>query len=254
MSFQEDKNQLIEYITQGMRYSENEQELEEFFEFLDELEAKALMETQYYALVADAYATVVHNPKKAKEAFLKVYDPKNKKDVKKLLDYDRWKGRPVVRPSKRVVKALPQFKYAAAEVLKNKFIKPKGSVCSVCGKKSVPLYIGNAYTASGELTCFADRSDQFCAACIKDGAAAKAFDIRFNSPILEELTAYDADQINELAYRTPECSSVFERCDEDVWPTCCGDFCRYVKYDSGEERFYFQCTRCGREIVWGRED
>ena len=41
MSFQEDKNQLIEYITQGMRYSENEQELEEFFEFLDRLEAKA---------------------------------------------------------------------------------------------------------------------------------------------------------------------------------------------------------------------
>lgn len=33
MSFQEDKNQLIEYITQGMRYSENEQELEEFSSF-----------------------------------------------------------------------------------------------------------------------------------------------------------------------------------------------------------------------------
>ena len=59
MSFQEDKNQLIEYITQGMRYSENEQELEEFFEFLDRLEAKALMETQYYALVAEDRKSVV---------------------------------------------------------------------------------------------------------------------------------------------------------------------------------------------------
>ncbi len=35
MSFQEDKNQLIQYIAQGIRYSENDQELEGFFVFLD---------------------------------------------------------------------------------------------------------------------------------------------------------------------------------------------------------------------------
>lgn len=101
---------------------------------------------------------------------------------------------------------------------------------------------------------YADRQDRFCANCIKDGSAAQTLGIRFNSPILEELTVYDADQINELMYRTPGCSSAFELCDEEAWPGCCGDFCRYIKYDSGEDRFYFQCIHCGREIVWGRKD
>lgn len=253
MSFQEDKNQLIEYITQGIQYSENEQELEEFFEFLDRLEEKALTETQYYALVADAYTAVVRNPKKAKEAFSKVYDPKNKKDVKKLLDYDRWKGSPLVRPGKRA-KSLPKFKYVDKSVLKNKFTVQKGSACILCNRELVSFYIGSAYTSSDEMVQYADRQDRFCANCIKDGSAARTLVIRFNSPILEELTAYDTDQINDLVYRTPECSSAFELCDEEAWPGCCGDFCRYIKYDSGEDRFYFQCIHCGREIVWGRKD
>lgn len=252
MSFQEDKNQLIEYMAQGVKYSENEQELEEFFIFLDRLEEKASTETQYYALVADAYASIVGNPKKAKEAFLKVYDPKNKKDVKKLLDYDTWKGRPIVRPDKRA-KTLPKFKYVDKSVLKNKFTTQKGSACSICNKEFVALYAGNAYISSDEMIEYASRQDKFCVNCIKDGTAARTLGICFNSPILEELTAYDTDKIDELVYRTPECSSAFELCDEDVWPGCCGDFCRYMKQDSGEERFYFQCIHCGREIVWAME-
>lgn len=247
MSFQEDKNQLIQYIAQGIRYSENDQELEGFFVFLDEILEKARSETQYYALVADAYA-VVGDPKKAKEAFLKVYDPKNRKDVKKLLDYDCWKGRTVVRPSKRA-RSLPKFKYVDKDVLSDKFSVQEGSACSICKKESVPLYVGNAYISSNKLINCADRQDRFCANCIKDGAAARTLGIKFNPPILEELTAYGTDQINELVYRTPGCGSAFELCDEDVWPGCCGDFCRYVKEDSGEERFYFQCTHCGREII-----
>lgn len=252
MSFQEDKNQLIEYITQGVYRSENDQELEEFFVFLDHLEEKALEDTQYYRLVADAY-TQIRNPKKAKEAFSKVYDPKNRKDVKKLLDYDTWKGKPVVRPSRRVRK-LPSFKYVSEDALKNKFIRPKECVCSVCKKKSVPLYIGSAYRSPDAMIHFADRQDKFCAGCIKDGTAAKAFDVKFNSPLLEECTAYAKEQLDELVYMTPECSSAFEYCDEDIWPGCCGDFCCYVRQESDEERFHFQCIHCGREIVWSMED
>lgn len=252
MSFQEDKNQLIEYITQCVGESKNDQELESFFEFIDKLEEKANTEPQYFYLVADAYMQV-GNPKKAKAAFSKIYNPKNKKEVKKLLNYDQEKTRRVVRPSQRVT-ALPKFKYVAKSVLKNKFIASKGCVCSICKKESVPLYIGQAYKSSDEIISFADRQDKFCANCIKDGAAAKALDFKFNSPLLEECTAYAKEQIDELLYSTPECSSAFELCDEDIWPVCCGDFCRYVKQDRDEERYHFQCIHCGRKIVWSMLD
>lgn len=255
MAFQDDKKTMIGYMNmtrQELFGLGNEQELEKFFMFIDELEQKAEEEPQYFSLLADAYMQLGNNVK-AKEAFAKVYNPKNKKDLRKLMSYDGIKSRPVIRPSKRA-KEIPQFKYVDKQMLSNQFIVSEECACSICKKKPAALYVGAAYTDSDEEISFLNRADKFCADCIHNGAAAAELDIKFNLPLLEEHTAIDIEKRNELLYRTPECSTAFDF-DEDIWPSCCGDYCRYVGLDDEyEENFHFQCIQCGKKLVWTRMD
>ena len=207
MSFQEDRDILIQYLSK--HDFENEQEWEEFFQFIDELEEKASEEAQYFSLLADAYMSVGYNLK-AKEAFLKIANPKNKKDRKKLISFESMKASPVVRPKNRA-KNLPSFRYVAKETLKNKFFVSEECTCAICKKNAAALYVGKAYNSFSEKITY-----------IKE----------------------------EVVYRTPECNSEFDF-NEDIWPGCCGDFCRYTGLENEyEERFHFQCLHCGKEIVW----
>lgn len=249
MAFQEDKNILIEYMENRRIFdSDDERELENFFIFIDELEEKSKSEPQYFSLLAEAYMKV-GNVLKAKEAFSKIYNPKNKKDLKKLATYDMTWAAPIVRPSKRA-RSLPPFRYVDKRMLKNKFIVSNECSCSICKKESAPLYIGIAYRKNSDKIDFMKQDDKFCADCISDGTAAAELEIKFNSPLLEECIAINFEKVNELLYKTPNCSDEFDF-DEDIWPFCCGDFCRYTRFENKyEEKFYFQCNDCKKTVVW----
>lgn len=249
MAFQEDKNILIEYMeNQKIFDSDDERELENFFNFIDELEEKSKSEPQYFSLLAEAYMKV-GNVLKAKEAFSKIYHLKNKKDLKKLVSYDTAKVSPIVRPSERA-KNLPPFRYVDKRMLKNKFIVSNECSCSICRKQSAALYIGMAYIENSDKINFMKQEDKFCADCISNGTAAAELGLKFNSPALEECIAIDSEKLNELLYKTPECSDEFDF-DEDIWPLCCGDFCRYTGFENEyEEKFYFQCIHCKKTVVW----
>lgn len=248
MAFQEDKTKLIAYIVPSIRRSENEQELEEFFCWIDSLEEKAVEDAQYYRILADAYMEA-GDAVKAKEAFSKIYNPKNKKDMKKFVSYDSVGVKPVIRPSRRA-KELPQFRYVDSRMLKNKFQLSEECACCICKGKTAALYVGTAYSEDSDEISFMHREDKFCADCIQSGAAAEELNLQFNNPLLKDCTAYDSEKINELLYQTPECSAEFDFY-EDIWPGCCGDFCRYVGYeDEYEEKHHFQCIHCGKKIVW----
>lgn len=245
MSFQEDRDILIQYLSK--HDFENEQEWEEFFQFIDELEEKASEEAQYFSLLADAYMSVGYNLK-AKEAFLKIANPKNKKDRKKLISFESMKASPVVRPKNRA-KNLPSFRYVAKETLKNKFFVSEECTCAICKKNAAALYVGKAYNSFSEKITYINQEEKFCADCLCNGSAAAEFHIRFN-PLVEMCTAIASEKAEEVVYRTPECNSEFDF-NEDIWPSCCGDFCRYTGLENEyEERFHFQCLHCGKEIVW----
>lgn len=102
------KEQLIKYIKSGISHCEDEEKIEEFYCFIDEIEKLAESDNRLYEIAADCY-TQMGNPKKAKESFLKYYDPKNKKQVKKLLDYDRVRSRIITRPSRRADRLPPDL-------------------------------------------------------------------------------------------------------------------------------------------------
>ena len=250
MSFSEDKNKMVEYMQKGeLKDWEDEQELEEFFCFIDRLEENVKEDSSYFSVLAEAYLKA-GNPLKAKEAFSKVCNPKNKKDLKKLSSFASLPVQPVVRPAQRA-KVLPGFLYVDGNLLKNKFVQKEDSICCICKKKSVALYVGMAYTDTSEKIDYLNHENKFCADCIKDGNAAAELGLKFNDPeFIEEITIVDADKKSELLNRTPECSSAFDF-DEDIWPCCCGDFCRYINHDNKfEEKFTFKCLHCGKEIVW----
>lgn len=70
--------------------------------------------------------------------------------------------------------------------------------------------------------------------------------ICFNSPLIRMLTVMDKEKIDALTKNTPTCSNEFEIFNEDVWETCCDDFCCYKK--KVDEVFHFQCIHCGKKI------
>lgn len=247
MEYKEYKDKLIKYINSGLSYPEDksDEEIEEFFEFIDELEAKAETDKRYFELVSDAWA-LMKDYKKAYEAFDKFHDPTNSKHLKKLYSYDKLKSRPVIRPSKRV-KKLPAFQYVDKKVLSDMFISSRTKACCICGGKKTALYAGIAYdNKDGKEILFADKDEKFCADCIKDGKAADQLDICFNSPLIRTLTAMDKEKIDVLTKNTPTCSIEFEIFNEDIWITCCDDFCCYKK--KVDDIFHFQCIHCGKKI------
>ncbi len=242
------KETVTAFLKQGIGSLEDENKLEEFFQLVAQLEQKAADDPQYYALLTDAYLAVGYT-QKAKDAFSKIYNPKNKKDIKKMLNIEHTKSKPIVQPSKRA-KSLPQFRYVNSQILKNHFIESDENQCSICAKTAVPLYIGRAYSETEDEILLLNQKEQFCAACLYSGAAADKTGLAFNSPYLEQCSAAAEDFIRELEYRTPECTSLFDD-NEEIWQICCGDFCRLERIDStAEEKFYFQCLHCKKEIVW----
>ena len=94
------KETVTAFLKQGIGSLEDEIKLEEFFQLVAQLEQKAADDPQYYALLTDAYLAVGYT-QKAKDAFSKIYNPKNKKDIKKMLNIKHTKGKPIVQPSKR---------------------------------------------------------------------------------------------------------------------------------------------------------
>ncbi len=247
MEYKEYKSKLIAYINSGLRYPEDksDEEIEEFFGFIDELEAKAERDKKYYELVSDAYV-LMRDYKKAHEAFYKFHDPTNPKHLKKLYSYEGLRWRPITRPSKRV-KKLPAFQYVDKKVQGDIFISSKTKACCICGGKRTALYTGVAYgNEDGKVICFADEDEKFCADCIKDGKAAEQLNMCFNSPLTRMLTAMDKGKIDVLTKNTPTCSNEFEIFNEEVWETCCDDFCCYKK--KVDDVFHFQCIHCGKKI------
>lgn len=249
MSFSEDKTRMTEYMKERpLDEWEDEAAVEEFFCFLDRIAEQAKEDSSYCAILSDAYLKA-GDPLKAKEAFARVYNPKNKKDIKKLMSFDSWKANPVTRPSEKAGE-LPDFTYVSGKLLKNKFVRKKDGVCCICNKSQTALYVGAAFTDTSEKINFLNTEDQFCADCIRNGAAAEKLGITFNDPYLQDITVVDDDKKDELLRKTPECSLAFDF-DEDMWPCCCGDFCRYEEYDGTyEETFTFRCRHCGKETVW----
>lgn len=161
---------MIQFIKNGISYSEDDSKIEEFYEFIDKLEELAQSEPKYYELVADCYMQM-WDAKKAKAAFAKIYDKKNKKHIKKLYDYDRIECRPITRPSKRA-KKLPRFQYADKKVIYDMFIKSCNDRCMICGKKNPVQYFGIAYRNIEDLSeveeiCYANEKDKFCAECLQ---------------------------------------------------------------------------------------
>lgn len=252
MSFIEDRKKLLEYITDNEIFdADREGELEDFFEFIDRLEEKAVSETQYYSLIADAYMKVGHISK-AKDAFKKNYNSKNKKDIKKLMNFESVSVKPIIRPTKRAVK-LPHFKYVENKMLKNKFIISKDCPCSICKRNDIALYVGMAYISDSREISFMNQEEKFCVCCLSDGTAAKELELKFNSPMLEDCVNIEIKKREELLYRTPECSDDFDF-NEYIWPDCCGDFCCYIGINNTyEDTYYFRCNHCGKEITWIRE-
>lgn len=244
-AFEEDKKRVLDYIQGGIYHSRCEEELEAFFTLIDELEEKAQAEPEYFSLICDCYVQM-QDMRRAREAFLKIYDSGSKKDLKKLYDLEHKRHRPVTRPSRRV-KKIQKFRYADKKVLSPLFIVAGGTPCSICGSTSAALYAGPAYGAYMEELSFADFPDKFCAKCISDGSAAKSYHLTFQHPFLEKLRKISPDKREELLCRTPGCGQAFDH-NENIWPVCCGDFCRYVCQK--EDEFHFQCLSCGGKLVW----
>lgn len=249
MDYERYHEEMVEFISGGISYSTDNREIESFYEFIDKLEELAQSEPKYYGLLADCYWEM-RDVKKAKTAFKKVYNPKNKKHLKKLYEYDTIILQPIVRPSKRA-ENLPEFRYANKEVISNLFEKADNESCMICGKKSSVQYCGMAYRNIKDLPeeeiYYAYEKERFCVECLANGTAAEKFHIAFNHPILQNYLKIDEDKREELLYRTPSCSVEFEKTNEDMWPIHCGDFCCYIKkYDY---KFYFQCLHCGKIIV-----
>ncbi len=232
-----------EYMKSGLysaiAYQEDDELLEHFFEYIDMLEEKATQDVTYYMLLSDCYEQL-GDLKSAIEAFNHYFDPNDKKHLKRMYELQHLKMKKVTRPSKRSAN-IPMFKYVSKKICKEMF--EVGESCSICEKRKVPLYIGMAYETEENLISFAERSDRFCAKCIKEGRAAENKRIAFNSPYILGNKRMKK-QATELVYRTPgvdseECINKF--C-EDGWMICCDDFC--VLDRSKDGNYFFKCKKC----------
>lgn len=231
-------------------YSLDDNKIEECYALIDELEKAAQTDTRFYELVSDAY-TMVLDYKKASAAFMKFYNPSDKKHIKKLYNLNNTICCPVTRPSGRA-ENLPSFKYTSKEAVKNLFIKNHPGKCCICGNKSDAFYIGMAFTKPDrKKICFAGEEEIFCATCLENGSAASKLNISFNSSDINGLSLIGSNKRDMLMDMTPSCSYLFENFYEDIWPSCCNDFCRYEKKE--DDTFHFKCIHCKKEIIINEE-
>lgn len=229
-------------------YGDNDELLEQFFDFIDILEVKAKEDKEYYFILSDCYQQIF-NMNKAMDCFLQVYDPTNKKHCKKLFNYCRFKSKNIKRPSQRGI-VLPRYKYVSKAIASNCFTIDHSRSCSLCGNKYKALYVGDAYDENDHLFSYLDEEDTFCCDCLKQGTAAKAFGISFQTKYIKNLKNIPANKIDELLYRTPGYTTDISTYCEDVWPICCNDFCFFVKETSTE--YIFKCKKCKKEYKWDR--
>lgn len=252
MDYSEYKQKMFQFFQSGISHSKDDDKIEAFYCFIDELVEIAATDSKFYELVADCYMQM-SNPEKAKEAFLKFYEPANKKHVKKLYNYDRCHSSPVPRPSKQP-KVLPDFPYVAPSIASKKFVIEPEQACRICKKKNVPLYTGLGYAkdAVDKAIFFAYEDEKFCVDCLINGAAAKQLDIYFQTPYIEGFTRIPKETRDLILKHTPSCSSDFAIYSEDVWPACCNDFCRYLG-KTDYTTFSFECIHCGKKKTMSTE-
>lgn len=237
-------NKMLEFIHNGKRLS-NDATLESFYEFIDVLIELAKEDARYYKLLTTCYEQV-GDFYKAQTCFEKIYNPKDKKALKKYHQLANYRWIVKIRPSERC-KNLPHFRYVTASELKNYFVQARqGEKCCVCGKEDMPLYAGYAYEEESRII-FSEDTERFCCECLKSGRAAEEKNIVFNNYLIKGTNGFDEDKKDRILKRTPACSQDFDL-NEDVWPDCCGDFCCYYGSDMWESRF--KCTKCGKEVVW----
>lgn len=238
------KTVFLQYVKSGIGYCKDDEKIEGFYRFMDEVEAAAEQDNQLYEILADCYMQL-RNPKKAKEAFLKCYDANNKKHIKKLLDYDRVRANPITRPGKRA-KRLPEFPYVSAGAAKDKFVSNDTEKCMLCDKKQVPLYIGQAYREESVLF-YEQETKRFCADCLKSGRAAEELRVTFQPKLIKEHAGIAISRRNTVLEKTPACAYEFERFCEEVWPVCCEDYCVYE--GKGDYEFHFACAHCKKAVT-----
>lgn len=218
-------------------YHNDDELLERFFEFIDLLEEKAKDDIQYYAILADCYYQI-GDIKKAVESFKYVYNPKDKKHIKKLYNFETTRMKKVPRPSKRATN-IPKFKYISKKIC-NEFFEV-GEECNICNKTNVPIYIGEVYDSNNKRILIEELDEKFCANCLKMGLAAKKINIRFNS---KYILGYEnlENQAKELVYNTPAADRHVDEFCEGGWMVCCDDFC---ELDLSKQGLYiFKCMKC----------
>lgn len=239
----------LDILTKSVDRLSSDEEIEEIYKCIDLLNETIEDQQENYRLLAECYAKV-QNYKKAKEVFAKIYNTKNKKDLKKYSEYLRYQQiRPIIRPSKRA-KLLPDIKYVSKEMAESMLIRNEGTPCEICNSTTAPLYVGLAFNDDDSKVCCANLKKKFCLNCLLNGSAAKLHNISFNNKLVRYFSGIENDKKEELIFKTPSCSSDFDL-NEDVWPICCGDFCKYMMYDEAGYT-YFKCNTCGKTIKWGK--
>lgn len=225
----------------------SDDEIEEIYKCIDNLYENINGGLENYRIIAECYAKV-KNYKKAQEEFEKIYNTKNKKDIKKYIQYSKNREiMPIIRPSKRA-KLISNIKYVSKEIAERMFIKNEGTACEICNSTKAPLYAGSAFKSDSSKICCANYEKKFCIDCLLSGAAAKFYNISFNNSLINSFSAVDNEKKEDIIYKTPSCSSEFDL-NEDIWPICCGDFCKYIMLDEYNNA-YFKCLTCGKTIKW----
>lgn len=243
------REQMMDFVKNGL-YSaismdENQTLLEDFFHFTDYLEQISDADLEAKKVLIDCLIQVGHISK-ARELFSEIYDPKNRKDLKRLYELEKSRDFCVIRPSERC-DFLPDFRYASTKMVRRKFFQSKGCQCKLCQMTNVPFYGGEAFTSNDDIIVLNNQKEHYCLECLRDGSIAKALDIHFNSTYLEGCKSMSKEQRHEIVKCTPAFDLQFWKLDEEGWPGCCNDFACFEDEDCS--CFYFRCRKCGKQIM-----
>ena len=197
------------------------------YEFKDELEK--CDEKEAKLVLVDVYC-LLELKKSACELLVKICDPKDRKQLKKL-GYLKWYAqngdagaikRPktaskAARQSKKL-KSLPHFRYHPDPFKTGVFKDDVSVVCECCEQETDVYYCGHVYSESDV--------EYLCPHCIANGAAAAKFDATFvqYADELPSGTANAQAKTDELFKKTPG----YFCWQGEQWLTCCDDYCEFL--------------------------
>ena len=236
-------------IETAIQTDTNLEMIEDFFSFIDKLEQRENKNKEDTLLLVECYS-LIGNLEKATELFSSIYNPKDKRDLKKLFGLKNSANFCVVRPSDRC-EELPQFKYVSYNTIKDLFYSKDGVECALCGEKDIPFYGGEAYDEDEDIIAFVHKQEHYCVKCLQNGNMAKKLGIHFNDTYLDGLKGIKEEYRNELIRRTPACGWKFMHYDEEGWPNCCDNFMMFVS--DCEMTFEFVCQNCGNTFSIKKE-